>query len=318
MPVKTGQAMNTNDQAAFIPTLTVAVDYGDAPFLWLADSPEDIGVGSLLCSGYDCDEEAPLSEALWRKFADWAIEFDRTAFYSEKFNADDWDWIAYHTRGLQLSRWLKKEVGNSYRVIYWKPCEDPNHSIDERIEILVDDKLLPLPPLDHDDFPEPLRFCTHIISGGQAGAQRAALDFAIGQRYTHGGWVTQGRKAEDGLVPLKYQLTELADADVLQCTYRNLADSDGTLIINLAEWDDEVQEVKANAQRLSKPYFVAQLTGKAATEMVEVAVAVLTWLQKHSVKTLHVTGPSESKRPGIYQLSKELLQAIDAALHTDG
>jgi len=198
---------------------------------------------------------------------------------------------------LQLSRWLKKEVGNSYRVIYWKPCEDPNSAIDERIEILVDGKLLPLPPLDHDGLPEPLRFCAHIISAGQTGAQRAALDFAIRHRYRHGGWVTQGRKAEGDFVPLKYQLNELTGANALKCNWRNVADSDGTLIITLGELDDETLQVKASAQSLNKPYLVAQLTGKAATETTEVAAAVLAWLQKHSIKTLHVTGSSESKRP---------------------
>ena len=132
--------------ALFIPVLTVMVDYGNAPFLWLVDSPEEGGIGGNLCDGTSWDESFPMSEGLWRKFADWAIEFDRTAFYSDKFNADGWDWLAFHARGLQLSRWLKEEVGDAYRVVYDKPCEDPNHHIDERTEILADGTLLPLPP----------------------------------------------------------------------------------------------------------------------------------------------------------------------------
>ena len=56
-----------------------------------------------------------------------------------------------------------------------------------------------------------VRFCDHITSGGQTGADRAALDFAIEHGYTHGGWAPSGREAEDGVIPLKYQLTELAD-----------------------------------------------------------------------------------------------------------
>jgi len=316
--------MSTNDKAAFIPALTVMVDYGGAPFLWLADNPEDTGVGLLLCNALprfkdedEDDENYPLSKELWRKFADWAIEFHHTAFYSEAFNADDWDWIAYHARGLQLSCMLKKEVGNDYHVIYWKPYEDPNHHINERIKIHANGELLPLPPFDYGDFAP--CFCQCILSAGQLGAERGALDFSINKYgYAHAGWVAHGRKTEDGFVPLKYQLTELTDANTPLCVYRNVADSDGTLIINLGEWDDETLEVKTNAHSLGKPYFVAQLTAKAATETPEVAAAVLAWLRKHSIKTLHVTGSSESKRPGIYQLSKELLQSIDAALHMDG
>lgn len=122
------------------------VDYGNAPFLWLADRPEEAGVGGLLCDGTSWDKSLPMSEGLWQKFSNWAIEFDRTSFYSENFNTDSWDWIAFHARGMQLSRWLKDEVGPAYRVVYVKPCEDPNHRIDERTEILAGGGRLVLNP----------------------------------------------------------------------------------------------------------------------------------------------------------------------------
>lgn len=86
-----------------------------------------------------------MSEGLWRKFAAWAIEFDRTDFYSDNFDAKDWDWIAFHARGLLLARSLKDEVSGAYRVVYEKPCEDPNYQLEERREILVDGSIAPLP-----------------------------------------------------------------------------------------------------------------------------------------------------------------------------
>lgn len=138
--------MNNTASAAFIPVLTVMADYGNAPFLWLIDSPERGGIGSNLCDGSFWDESFPMSEGLWRKFADWAVEFDHTAFYSDAFNVDDWDWPAFHARGLQLSVWLKEEVGNSYRVIYEKSADDPNHHFEKRMEILAEGMLLRLPP----------------------------------------------------------------------------------------------------------------------------------------------------------------------------
>jgi len=139
--------MTINKQTSFIPVLTVMVDYVGVSFLWLADHPEETGVGSLASNALSYDPDAPLSEALWRKFADWALEFHHTAFYSEKFNADHWDWPDYHARGLQLSRWLKAEVGDTYRVVYDKPCEDPDHRIHERTEILANGDTAVLPPL---------------------------------------------------------------------------------------------------------------------------------------------------------------------------
>ena len=131
--------------AAFVPVLTVMVDYGNAPFLWLVDCPDSVGVGGNLCDGSCWDETCPMSEGLWRKFADWAIEFDRTSFYADDFDASSWDWMAFHERGLQLTRWLKDEVGDAYRVVYLKPSEDPDCRMDELREVRSDGALVPLP-----------------------------------------------------------------------------------------------------------------------------------------------------------------------------
>ena len=54
---------------------------------------------------------------------------------------DHSDWIAFHARGLHLARELKAEVGDAYRVVYEKPAEDPNSSLDERREVLADGSL---------------------------------------------------------------------------------------------------------------------------------------------------------------------------------
>jgi len=71
-----------------------------------------------------------------------------------------------------------------------------------------------------------------IISGGQTGADRAALDFAIEVGIPHGGWVPKGRKAEDGEIPDKYSLQEMATSSYPARTEKNVIDSDGTLIIS--------------------------------------------------------------------------------------
>lgn len=300
--------MSTNFPSYFVPVLTVMVDYGNAPFLWLLERPDGKGIGGNLCDGTSWDKSFPMSEGLWQKLADWAIEFDQTSFYSENFNADGWDWIAFHAHGLQLSRWLKEEVGDAYRVVYDKPSEDPNHRIDERTEILTDQALLALPPI-RGSSTEPVRFCQHIVSGGQTGADRGALDFAIENGYTHGGWAPRGREAEDGKIPLKYQLLELYHGGYRQRTRRNVDDSDGTLIINRDELDGGTLATQVFAQRLNKPFLVVQLdhgvTDKAVASVIE-------WLRQHKIKTLNVAGPRESKRPGIYRVTRELLVEVDA------
>lgn len=300
--------MGNAEKITFVPVLTVMVDYGNAPFLWLADNPDQGGVGPNWCDGTFWDESLPMSEGLWRKFADWAIEFDRTSFYSDDFNAADWDWLAFHARGLQLSRWLKEEVGAAYRVVYDKPYEDPNHRIDERTEILADGTLLPLQPF-RSPFPEPRRFCERIVSGGQTGADRGALDFAIKHGYIHGGWAPHGRLAEDGVIPAKYQLTEMAEGGYRQRTSRNAVDSDATLIVNLGELDGGTLATQVFAEKSGKPCLVVQADPGISEEMGD---SVIAWLRQHDVKILNVAGPRESKRPDICRLTSELLTAVDA------
>ena len=91
--------MTTSDPVPFVPILTVLPECGVAPFLWLIEHPDQGGVGPNLCDGSCWDESSPLSEGLWQKFADWAIEFDRMRFYSADCDVDDWDWIAFNARG---------------------------------------------------------------------------------------------------------------------------------------------------------------------------------------------------------------------------
>ena len=305
--------MSEAENTPFVPVLTVMVDYGFAPFLWLVERPDQGGIGGMLCESSCWEDDYPMSEALWRKFAIWAKTFERISFYGGSGeDAECWDWPAFHARGLQLARELKAEVGDAYRVVYEKPAEDPNDRLDGRREILADGTLLALPPLPGSR--EPLRFCERIISGGQTGADRAALDFAIEYGYPHGGWTPRGREAEDGCIALKYQLTELPEGGYRQRTRRNVEDSDGTLIVNMDELDGGTLATKNFAEKAGKPYYIAQFDDGATDE---IAADILAWLRAHDIKTLNVAGPRESKRPGIYQLTTALLEAVENALFED-
>lgn len=74
-----------------------------------------------------------------------------------------------------------------------------------------------------------------IVSGGQTGADRAGLDWAIKHGIPYGGWCCKGRRSEDGSIPSQYQLQETPSTNYLQRTEWNVRDSDGTVIFSLAE-----------------------------------------------------------------------------------
>ena len=303
--------MSGDDSLPFVPILTVLPEVG-GPFIWIVERPDQGGVGPCLCDTMGWDGMLPLSEGLFLKFWDWEVALDsaiKDAGYGDDLG-DDWNWPAFHARGMQLSCWLKEEVGAAYRVVYMKASEDPNRRIDERTEILADGTLLPLPPF-RSPFPEPRRLCERIVSGGQTGADRGALDFAIKHGYIHGGWAPHGRLAEDGVIPAKNQLTEMAEGGYRQRTRRNVVDSDATLIVNLGELDGGTLATQVFAEKSGKPCLVVQADHGISEGMVD---SVIAWLRQHDVKILNVAGPRESKRPGVCRLTSEMLMAVDAVL----
>lgn len=135
-----------------------------------------------------------------------------------------------------------------------------------------------------------------IVSGGQAGVDRAALDWAIMRGLPHGGWCPKGRTAEDGVIDSRYALKETESAGYRQRTRQNVIDSDGTLILNIGELSDGTLATQRFAERFGKPCLVVQL--ESGIEGIRQACE---WLRVHRIATLNVAGPRESKRPGIYR-----------------
>ncbi|MEO7326456.1 MAG: putative molybdenum carrier protein [Dokdonella sp.] len=146
-----------------------------------------------------------------------------------------------------------------------------------------------------------------IVSGGQAGADRAALDFAIESGLEHGGWCPRGRKAEDGPVPAKYQLVETESANYRARTVRNVMDSDATLILNMGELAGGSLETLRIAERSGKPVRAVQLDSALSDHDF---ADLREWLQSAQVQTLNVAGPRESKRPGTYDAVRALLRRL--------
>jgi hypothetical protein len=142
-----------------------------------------------------------------------------------------------------------------------------------------------------------------IVSGGQTGADRAALDWAIAYGIPHGGWCPAGRQAEDGPIDLRYRLRETTSAEYIERTRANVRDSDGTLIVNLGPLEGGSRDTRDYAEAIGRPCMVVQADDLPAG-------AVAAWLDRHGIRRLNVAGPRESQRPGIYAATAALLDEV--------
>ncbi|GAA4493788.1 putative molybdenum carrier protein [Pseudaeromonas paramecii] len=152
----------------------------------------------------------------------------------------------------------------------------------------------------------PLTSLTTLISGGQTGVDRAALDFARRQGLAHGGWCPKGRLAADGPLPDDYRLQETDSPGYRQRTKANVRDSDATLILIRGELSGGSRLTQEFIRKLGKPGFIWQLDDPYPPQHT----ALLCWLSQHPIRVLNLAGPSEARSPGIYQTSLALLQRL--------
>ena len=145
-----------------------------------------------------------------------------------------------------------------------------------------------------------------IVSGGQTGADRAALDWALQRGVAHGGWCPKGRLASDGPLPERYLLRETDSAGYRQRTKLNVRDSDATLIFNTGVLDGGTLQTVRFAQTLGKPHFVVQIDEPAQES---VAQRIRVWLTEGQFSVLNVAGPREEKRPCVYACVAVMLDA---------
>lgn len=145
-----------------------------------------------------------------------------------------------------------------------------------------------------------------IISGGQTGADRAALDFAIGRGVPHGGWCPHTRLGEDGSIHTRYNLTETPSSGYLQRTEWNVRDSDATVIFSSAETlTGGTLRTAEYAKELRKPCLQLHRSGNPAQD----AAQLLAFLHTNNVKVLNVAGPSASKDPQVAEFVHAMLEA---------
>ena len=133
-----------------------------------------------------------------------------------------------------------------------------------------------------------------IISGGQSGVDRAALDVALELGIPCGGWCPKGRKAEDGAIPALYPLQELPSGSYRQRTKWNVRESDGTLIIFQGQLTGGSAFTADLARKQAKPCYAVNLS--APTEPREVTE----WIRQNNIGVLNIAGPREGRAPGIH------------------
>lgn len=143
-----------------------------------------------------------------------------------------------------------------------------------------------------------------LVSGGQTGVDRAALDAGLAAGVPVGGWCPRGRLAEDGKIPARYPLRETPDSDPAQRTAWNLRDSDGTLILHRRGLAGGTALTADLARRRGRPLLVIDLDRAPAPADIR------EWLRGQGIRVLNVAGPRESQDPGIAAVARALLRRV--------
>lgn len=152
-----------------------------------------------------------------------------------------------------------------------------------------------------------LQMITKIISGGQTGADRAALDAAIRLGFPHGGWIPKGRRAEDGPLSGEYELQEMPTSSYPKRTEKNTLDSDGTLIVSHGNLAGGSLLTRNLAEERQRPWLHIDLDMIPAFKAVSI---ISEWIAQNDIKVLNVAGSRAIGDPEIYQETKYVIEGV--------
>jgi len=136
-----------------------------------------------------------------------------------------------------------------------------------------------------------------IISGGQTGVDRAALDAALKHGVECGGWVPAGRLDEYGRIPDRYPVTELRQGSFAERTSQNVRDSNATVVIYFEKMRGGTEHTVQRCIEHKRPY---KLIDASKISAEEAARSTVDFVRKYKIDVLNVAGPRQSEWAGGY------------------
>jgi hypothetical protein len=152
-----------------------------------------------------------------------------------------------------------------------------------------------------------------LVTGGQTGVDRGALDAALERGFPCGGWCPEGRLTEDGPLPPHYPLRELPGGTTADRTERNVRDSDATLILTPGPLTGGTRLTRECCERLQRPFLELEWNAERRLDSSQEEPAlerIRSFLDKTDCELLNVAGPRASEWPGAYQTSAGLVGAL--------
>ena len=146
---------------------------------------------------------------------------------------------------------------------------------------------------------------TKIVSGGQTGADQAALDAAMALGLDHGGWVPLGRITENGILDSRYCVREMPTADYALRTEKNVLDSDATVILSHGRLTGGSEFTRKMADKHARPCLHLDLDRLSVSQASE---KLRHWLAENRISVLNVAGPRASKDQRVYQATCEVIE----------
>jgi hypothetical protein len=143
-----------------------------------------------------------------------------------------------------------------------------------------------------------------IISGGQTGVDRGALQAALDRQVNCGGWCPTDRKAEDGRIPAHFPVIELADAGYALRTERNVLDSDATILIHFGNISGGSRLTLYCCREADRPSLEINASEIDTAEAVQ---RMLAFVGEHQVACLNIAGPRESGAPGAAKIARQIV-----------
>jgi hypothetical protein len=146
-----------------------------------------------------------------------------------------------------------------------------------------------------------------LISSGQPGVERAALDVAIKLDIPYGGWIAKGRWTSDGVLSTAYVLQETTSPDIGESIEKNVRDSDGSFILIRGMSPEPIKFIIDLVERHNRPYLIIDLTEIPA---FKAATMLNAWIKNHDIEILHVTGSRTEDDSKIYHYGFNILESM--------